>query len=287
MENQSIVERLEGKRIALALSAGYFGFYHQAGVLKALIEANVRPAYICGNSAGALVASMYAAGLDPPEIKELLLSLNRKDFWDMQWPLDERGFGLLGGGRFQNELSRVLPVATFEECRIPLTVGAYDLDVGRVKYFSSGPLIPSVYASCALPYLFKPVEINGRRYWDGGFAEKTPLSPFIALDDVDVVLISYLPPRDRETQKCTGLLRFIPPLSALFADVPNDERKERDRVAVSLLQKSGKEVIALAPPRLALGPFSLNMAKSSFEQGEKGAAALLLSDDEGAMPKWW
>jgi predicted acylesterase/phospholipase RssA len=287
MENQSILERLAGKRVGLALSAGFFGFYHQAGVLKALTDADIRPVRISGNSAGALVAGMYAAGLEPADIRDVLLALTRKDFWDMQWPVDSRGVGLLGGRRFQSEMLRVLPVDTFEACRIPLTVGAYDLDVGRIKYFSSGPLIPAIYASCAVPYLFKPAEIDGRRLWDGGFAEKTPLAPFVDCADIDVVLISYLPPRDREINRRTGLFSFVPRFASFFAETPNEERKERDRIAVALLQNAGKEVISLAPPRLALGPFSLDKAAQSFQQGESGAAALLKSAGAGAMPDWW
>ena len=282
-----MLERLKGKRVALALSAGYFGFYHQAGVLKALIDAGVRPVRISGNSAGALTAGMYASGLEPDEIKNKLLSLHRKDFWDMQWPLSDNGFGVLGGNRFQDELARAVCVDTFEACRIPLTVAAYDLEAGRIRYLSSGPLVPAIYASCALPYLFKPVKINGRRLWDGGFAEKTPLAPFVFSDDVDLVLISYLPPRDRENPHRTGLLQFLPHPTALFAYTPNEERKERDRAAVRLLKENGKEVIALAPPRLAVGMFSLERAAASFEQGEQGAAALIASDDPGNMPDWW
>jgi predicted acylesterase/phospholipase RssA len=280
MGSHSILKRLAGKRTALALSAGYFGFYHQAGVLKALIDANVRPVRISGNSAGALVAGMYAAGLEPTDIRDRLLALKRKDFWDMGRPLDARGIGLLDGYRFQKELARSLPVSTFEGCRIPLTVGAYDLDVGRIKYLSSGPLVPAVYASCAIPYLFKPVKIDGRRLWDGGFAEKTPLAPFVELSDIDAVLISYLPPRKREARKRTGILSFLPHFASLFADIPADERKERDRIAAELLEKSGKEVIVLAPPRLAVGPFCLEKARQSFEQGEEGAAALLNAKSE-------
>lgn len=282
MEDCSILERLKGKRTALALSAGYFGFYHQAGVLKALIDAEIRPVRISGNSAGALVAGMYAAGLEPPDIRDRLFDLKRKDFWDMGRPLDARGIGLLDGRLFQEELSRTLPVSTFENCRIPLTVGAYDLDVGRIKYLSSGALVPAVYASCAIPYFFKPVKIDGRRLWDGGFAEKTPLAPFVDLGDIDVVLISYLPPRKREARKRTGILSFLPSLASLFADVPADERKERDRIAADLLEKNGKEVILLAPPRLAVGPFSLEKARQSFEQGEEGAAMLLSSKDKSS-----
>jgi predicted acylesterase/phospholipase RssA len=284
MGNQTILERLNGKRVALAMSAGFFGFYHQAGVLKALTDSGVRPVRISGNSAGALVASMYAAGLEARDIRDMLLSLERGDFWDVEWPLDSKGVGFLGGRRFQDKLSRSLPVDTFEACRIPLTVGAYDLDVGRMKYLSSGPIIQAVYASCAVPYMFKPAVINGRRYWDGGFAEKTPLAPFLNSQDIDVVLISCLPPRNREIEKRTGLLAFVPHIASFFATVPQEERKERDTIAATLIRQSGKEVIAVAPPRLGLGPFSMDKAGASFDQGESGALALLHSEDAGEMP---
>ncbi len=286
MENQTILERLENKRIALAMSAGFFGFYHQAGVLKALTDAGIYPARISGNSAGALTAAMYAAGLSPSEIRDVLTSIGRKDFWDLEWPLDRRGAGILGGNKFQKELERVLPVKNFESCRIPLTVGAYDIDVGRMKYFSSGELIPAVYASCAIPYLFKPIYIKERRFWDGGFAEKTPLAPFIKADDIDTVVISLLPPRERELKKREGLLSFIPSFASLFADIPNEERKERDSIAVSLLRESGKEVITLSPARLPLGPFSLEKAQESFTQGEQGAIELLKSVESANADVW-
>ncbi len=284
--SQTILERLSGKRVALAMSAGFFGYYHQAGVLKALLDNGIRPTRISGNSAGALVASMYASGLEALEIRDLLLSLKRGDFWDMGRPFDSRGVGLLDGRRLERLICVSLKADTFEACRIPLTVGVYDLDVGRMKYLSSGPIAPAVYASCAVPYMFKPAKIGGSRYWDGGFAEKTPMAPFVEAPDIDVVLISCLPPRARELRKRTGISAFMPSFASLFADIPTDERKERDRIAAELIQKSGKELIALAPPRLKLGPFSLSRARASFDQGESGALRLLLSDDKGELPKW-
>ncbi len=276
----TLADRLRGKKTGLALASGFFGFYHHAGVLQALHERGIEPAMITGVSAGALVGAMYASGLSPAETGEALLEVSRKDFWDMQWPLGRKGFGLLSGDAFGARLSSVLPNHGFEQCTVPLVVSAYDIATGRVKYLDSGPLIPAVRASCAVPYLFAPVSIDGRDYWDGGFAEKTALVPFLEKPEVEAVLISHMPSREERRKNSTnGALSRLPSLTSFFADTPPDERLERNRQGELLLSKHGVEVITLAPERIWLGPFSMHMAAEAMKRGREGAAALL--DAEG------
>ncbi|HUT77191.1 MAG TPA: patatin-like phospholipase family protein, partial [Polyangia bacterium] len=249
----TLAERLDGRRVGLALASGFFGFFHHAGVLRALHERGVRPVHITGNSAGALVAAMYAAGREPRDICEELLTVRRRDFWDPHFPFSPDGFGLLAGHRFAARLSAVLPVHSCERCRIPVAVGAFDIDEGRVRHLGSGPLIPALLASCAVPYLFQPVRIDGRRLVDGGLGEKTPLVPFLGPGDVDVVVVSYLPPR-----RGTRL-----PLAGPLADTPAEERLLRDVCSAELLAGAGIEVVVLTPERVALGPFSLERAPAA------------------------
>ncbi len=268
----TLAERLDGRRVGLALASGFFGFFHHAGVLQALHERAVRPVRVAGNSAGALVAAMWASGREPGEIGEELLAVRRADFWDPHFPFTPDGFGLLAGRRFAARLSAVLPVHSFESCRTPVAVGAFDVDDGRVRHLGSGPLIPAVLASCAVPYLFPPVRIDGRRFVDGGLGEKTPLMPFLGAGDVDVVVISYLPPRRGARL----------PLAGPLADTPAEERVLRDVRSAQLLAEAGIEVVVLAPERMALGPFSLDRAPSAFDAGLRGATALLDSADPAA-----
>jgi NTE family protein len=271
----SLAKRLKGKRVGVALAAGFFGFYHHAGVLVALARRDIRPVRITGTSAGALTASMFAAGMEPEAIGDYLLGLERDDFWDMQWPLTRLGVGLLAGHRFRGRLGQVLPVHSFEACPVPFAVGVYNLAQGRVAHMSTGPLIPAVYASCAFPYLLSPIEIDGVRYWDGGFGEKTPLVPFLADPDLDTVFVSYLPASGDQRE---GIKEFLPSLSSMFAFSPRDERIERDRASVGLLREAGLEVLVFAPPRVKLGPFSLDRAKEAFDQGREATLTLLDSD---------
>ena len=266
----TFADQIREKRVGLALASGFFGFYHHAGVLTALHQRGIRPTRVSGASAGALVASMYASGSSPARIAEDLLAVKRSDFWDAHWPWSRTGFGLLAGHKFASVLSRTLPVHRFEDCDIPLSVNAYDIEEGRTRHLDSGALIPAVRASCAVPYLFSPVEIDGRRYWDGGFAEKTPLVPFFLDSDVDVVIVSYMPPRK-------------PHPGPFFADTPSDERLERDKASVRLLRDAGKRVMVLAPKRVWLGPFSLDRAGAAMDQGREGALEILDSHDEALL----
>jgi predicted acylesterase/phospholipase RssA len=276
-DNQTLMEKLLGKRVGVCLASGFFGFYHHTGVLAALEEKGIRPVRMTGTSAGALTASMYAAGLKVDEIKKDLLALDRKSFWDMHLPTTRLGFWLLAGHRFKAELGRALPVHSFEECSIPLTVGVYDLDDGRAKHISKGPLIPAVYASCALPYLFTPAEIDGRRYWDGGFGEKCALVPFLKEPDVDVVLVSYMPRSRSRRKERSGLLALLPPISSLFANTPYEERHERDLRSVELLRQANKAVYVLAPERVWLGPFTMQKGEEAIEHAFKGTLKILES----------
>jgi NTE family protein len=268
----TLAERLRGRRVGLALASGFFGFFHHAGVLQALAGHGVRPVRATGNSAGALVAAMWAAGREPAGIRDELLDLRRRDFWDPRPPFGADGFALLAGHRFAARLSAALPAHSFESCRAPVAVGAFDLDSGRVRHLERGPLIPAVLASCAVPYLFPPVRIGGRRCVDGGLGEKTPLVPFLGAGDVDVVVISYLPPRRGSRL----------PLAGPLLDTPAEERLLRDVCSARLLREAGIEVVVLAPGHVALGPFSLERARAAFDAGLRGATSLLGSSDPAA-----
>lgn len=275
----ALIDTLKGKKIGVSLASGFFGFYHQTGFLAALQEKGLVPAALTGTSAGAITASLYAAGLEPIEIRDALLTLKRESFWDARWPFTKAGFGLLAGEKFKAELGRFLPVHSFEACRVPLAVGVFNLDYGRVEHLKKGSLIEAVYASGAYPYLFAPAELNNHLYWDGGFGEKCPLVPFLEMPEIEVVLVSYMERREPSEEKRSGLRAFIPPISSFLANTPYEERIERDRASVEVLRQAGKTVHVFCPERVRLGPFSMQKGREAYEQGRAGTLNILESDD--------
>lgn len=64
-----------------------------------------------------------------------------------------------------------------------LAVGAVDVLAGSSELFHSddGPVSTEhLAASTAIPFLFDPVEIDGRTYWDGEVIRESYLAPFLA-----------------------------------------------------------------------------------------------------------
>ena len=70
-----------------------------AGALATLEEREYRPQNIAGTSAGAITAALLAAGYSADELREIIVSLDYREFQDRAWedkvPLVERSLSLL------------------------------------------------------------------------------------------------------------------------------------------------------------------------------------------------
>lgn len=167
---KTLREHLADAPFSLTLSSGFFGFFAHAGLVTALDEAGLAPASLSGSSAGALVAGAWASGRNGEELAERLLVLRREDFWD-----PAPGAGLLRGALFQRLLEDTLAAATFAACRAPLSVSVFDLASRETVVIDEGPLASAIRASCTFPGLFQPTWHQGRRYLDGGIADRPGL----------------------------------------------------------------------------------------------------------------
>lgn len=164
-------EWLEEGPYGLGMSSGFFGFFAHCGVLVALEDAGLAPARVSGSSAGALVAGAWAAGVDGLRLRDELVALRRDDFWD-PWP----GPGLLRGRRFRGRLDALLPVRTFEDCRVPAAFSVYDVLDRATRVLDRGALAPAIQASCTVPGLFHPTWVGGRPLLDGGLTDRPGLA---------------------------------------------------------------------------------------------------------------
>ena len=167
---RTLAEHLREAPFALGMSAGFFSFFAHTGFLTVLEDEGLVPTRLAGASAGALVAGAWAAGVDAPAIADELLALERSHFWD-----PAIGPGLLRGRLFHERLSRLLPHHTFERCRAPVAMSIFDVLGRKTTAIDRGDLVTAIRASCAVPFLFHPVTLEGRRYWDGGLFDRPGL----------------------------------------------------------------------------------------------------------------
>lgn len=179
----NLIETLAQQPFTLALSSGFFGFYAHVGFMKALTEVGLNPSAFSGSSAGAIIAAATARGLSVKEIENLILRIGRKDFWDPYL-----GLGVLRGRKLQELIAKEIG-SDFNQLQKSLHITVFDIANQSTHFFNSGNLARVIRASCAVPFMFHPVRIDRRFYWDGGITDKMGIH---GLPQENVILSHYL-----------------------------------------------------------------------------------------------
>lgn len=172
-------------RVVLVLGGGGIKGLTHVGAWRAVLEAGIDVDEIVGTSIGGLIGALIAAGEGPDAMAARALTLQRTDIVALnRWAV------LLNGIRqpsvfhdvpFREYIARLLPVRSFDELRMPLSMNAVDLESGEMVWFGAGgredvPLQDAIYATCALPLFYPPASIGERLFVDGGVRDTLPLA---------------------------------------------------------------------------------------------------------------
>lgn len=175
----------DDRSIALVLGGGAAKGLAHIPVLEAFDELGVRPRIIAGTSIGAIIGACFASGISGAEIRAHAQAL-----FDTRSELVRRFFVNSGVSfpslfslsstallRPEALLRLVLPdrlPETFSGLSIPLVVIATDFRSQSEVMIQTGPLLPAIAASSALPGLLAPVQLDDHLLIDGGFTNPTP-----------------------------------------------------------------------------------------------------------------
>jgi NTE family protein len=164
-----------GRRIGLALgSGGIRGFAH-AGVLRALQNDDIPVDVVSGASVGAIAGALHLAGAAPGDLADIGVAL-RETVRTGRPSLSMSTQSLLSGRRLLNFLqNRLGKQTTFADLPKPFVLATTDLATREVVHLDSGPLAEAVAASAAVPGVFPPLSIVGRRLVDGGATDPVPI----------------------------------------------------------------------------------------------------------------
>lgn len=231
-------EWLQAQPFTLTMSSGFFSFFAHAGMLSVLEEENLLPGRVTGSSAGGLVGALWASGRSMPELVQRLMTLEKVDFWD-----PGIGLGLLKGKCFRQLLRDISQVNRLEECRVPVSLSLFDGLSRSTQVFDSGPFDTLVYATCAVPFMFHPIWIDGRPYWDGGIKDRPGLA---AMAHGERVLYHHIKSRSAWRRK----------------DDPSLQIPDRENM-VSLEIQSLPRV---GPNRLEHGKIAFEMARAATQE---------------------
>jgi NTE family protein len=176
-------------RVGIALAGGFARGIAHIGVLRTLRAAHIPIDFVSGTSVGALIGAVYCAGTPLEEMERIGFATTFADFgrWTPSW------IGLATNQRLEKYLARFTPVTRFEELQIPLAIATSDLNAGITVYYSHGPIIPALRASCSYPGLFVPIQFEGRMLVDGFLTAPVPVEGCFLLG-ADVVIAVHLEP---------------------------------------------------------------------------------------------
>ncbi len=162
-------------KTGLVLSGGGARGFAHLGIIKALNEKGIFPDIISGTSAGAIAGSLIADGYTPEEI---FVRQTRKPFFSYT-KFNFFKKGLLNYKNLRKVLSEAYSVKKIEDLKIPFYACVTNLNTGKAEYLNTGNLVDVVTASASVPFLLKPVEINGITYTDGGLIDNLPIKPLL------------------------------------------------------------------------------------------------------------
>ncbi len=167
-------------KTALVLEGGASRTYFSVGVMDVMLENGLMTDIVVGASAGIAngvsyaskqIGRAYTIGVKHSCLPEYmgtkhLLSPKNKSYYDLKYVFDDIP-----------NIHEPFDYETFEEFNGDVIAVVTNLKTGKAEYIKvdgSDKKWTSITASCALPILFKPIEINGKLYMDGGIVDPIP-----------------------------------------------------------------------------------------------------------------
>ncbi len=165
-------------------------------MIKALFDEGIEPDLVVGCSVGAINAAALAAEPGRLGLRRLERMWGRladgkpdlmpRSFIPLAAQMALKGPSLHDRRTLATLLSEELLCDTIEDLQLPFACVATDLETSDEYWFEQGPLVPALLASAALPAVYPPMEIDGRRFIDGGVVREAPVAQAVAMGATEV-----------------------------------------------------------------------------------------------------
>ena len=236
-------------KVVLVLSGGGAKALAHAGAFRALEQANLVPSHVVATSMGAVVGAALCTGMPFDQVRRRAMGIRRKDvapFDPLALVMGLFARSLFPPSALRKAIATLVPRTSFEYLRIPLTVTATDLDSGELLLLGRGgnagqeiDLLDALYASCALPLYFPPLEAAGRRLGDGGLRAVLPLTPARELEkDADLFVAVDVGPGFDERGPSTNGDQPQPPDAPVPARIPRVVRTHGEAMRIMMAEQT-------------------------------------------------
>lgn len=247
----------------------------EVGVIDVFARRGIVPDLLVGTSVGAINAAFWAQHPRPDAGQRLLqlwLQCDRATmFPDNALPMLGRLLQRKDHLTTQRGLAGVVGSAMAADARIettavPLAIVATEADHGGRVVLRTGPLLPAILASSAIPGLWPAVEVDGRRLVDGGLVANCDLETAVELDMTDVILVDVV---------SDGLVDTNMNVGQVFEHSVRIAMRRQTEIAIKAF--SGRARVALLRANLGKGPHlgDFSLTRELFSDGRRAAQEFL------------
>lgn len=179
-------------KVALVLEGGGLRGVFTAGVIDSFLDNNIEFDYVCGVSAGACNTMAYL-GKSKEFFKNCVLNSDGERFFGARQLVESKHLVNLEKVFKDYAAKYDFDWDTFINNKTPWEMVVSNLETGKAEYLNAKDkeeISKIGKASCSIPLVTDPVEINGVKYLDGGTTDSIPVKRAFELgyDKVVVVL---------------------------------------------------------------------------------------------------
>ena len=170
----------------------------EVGMLRALLERDIIPDLVLGTSVGALNGAMVARQPEVAVVDRLTelwaaTAQSRQVYGDRPLRTVRRavstGTHIYSSSPLRRRLQEEFGDTRFEDLPVRFGVCAASIERAAEHWFTSGPIVPAILASAAVPGLLPPAEIDGEHFLDGGLVNSIPVGRAVELGATRVFVL--------------------------------------------------------------------------------------------------
>ena len=201
--------------VGLALGGGGARGLAHIGILKVFQGMDIPIDCLAGSSMGGLIAALFAVGLPIDRIEQEAIRLSKVSQIFKLVDLNPPRRGLMRSDRIRSYFTELIGGdKRIENLNIPLSLTSVDLKTHKEITLTKGSLIDAMMATCSVPGLFPPTEINDQLLVDGGLLNNVPADHVrkIGAEIIIAVDVNYMIDTDIQWANITQ----VPPLSKVI-----------------------------------------------------------------------
>lgn len=258
-------------KTGLVVEGGGMKCAYTAGILDRLLDDSQHFDYAIGVSAGASSTASFLAGQRDRNRRFFVDHITDPGYMGLSSVVRNKSFfGLdyIYMDMTSSTGSDPLDYETMMNSGTDFRITATDAETGKPHYFKKEEIKKDDYryfmATCALPVMCKPVEIDGRKYYDGGCSDSIPYEKAMA-DGCDKLIVILCRPADtiRVPEKHMHVIRRrLRKYPNIVEDLANrHDCYNRQLAGLIELQKQGKAFIFAPKVQLDISTYTKDQAK--------------------------